>query len=157
MRMRWRVALAALGTASVALAGLAVASGGGETAARAAGAPWVLPTDLSWRLSQSCTGDPDHTEACLARFRIDTSRTAFDYVNVYERAQLYDYYTGSTVPCLARHGVVAPVIARSAFFDPAKRPWNVYTDMAEVAFDRIIDLYRACPPVPQYLLARHGR
>lgn len=155
--MRWRVALAALGTAAVALAGAALVSGGGEPAPRSAGSPWILPTDLSWRLAQSCEGDPEHAEACLKRFRLDTSRTAFDYVNAYERAQLYDYYLRQTVPCLADHGVQAPLIARAAFFDPAKRPWNVYTGMDDVPFDRLIDLYRACPPVPQYLLARHGR
>ena len=38
---------------------------------------------------------------CYTQYRIETA-TSFDYVDGYERARLFDYYTQIATPCLGR-------------------------------------------------------
>ena len=78
----------------------------------------------------------------------------FNYVDAFERAQLWDYYNAVTLPCLdARGRRRRPT--RAEFFLPDQRPWNPYTAMDDLPFDQLFALYRACPPIPDYLRERH--
>ncbi|MEO8263020.1 MAG: hypothetical protein ABI566_10670 [Pseudolysinimonas sp.] len=170
--------------AGVALAALALALAGCTPVPRAASEHFVVPQDLVWRYVSHCTQDageagpfvfsfgdgpatiqfetptPENevvaaeAAACLDRYRYDTA-SSFQYVSAFERAQLFDYYSGQTRPCLAANGVDVPPIARDQFFVPDERPWNPYTSIEGYSFDRLLELYDACPPVPRYLLARH--
>lgn len=173
--MRWPVALAAL---AIALAGCTPAPAPHDD-------PVALPQELAWRYAQTCFGDTgssgeiriswgdgpatvrfDHAptpaeqaaaeaiQKCLDAFRYEPPQS-YDYVSSYERAQLYDWYLRATVPCLAGKGIDLEPVPRSAFFDPADRPWNPYTGMDQLPFDQLIALYQACPPVPGYLQSRH--
>ena len=99
----------------------------------------------------------ERTSKCLNRYRYEPRDTSFNFVSAYERAQLFDWYTRDTAPCLEAQGIAAPDIPRAEFFVPGERPWNVYTQMSTVPFARLIQLYQACPPVPQYLASRHER
>jgi hypothetical protein len=90
-------------------------------------------------------------EACLDEYRFADASNDLDYVDGYERSQLWDYYTAITVPCLAALGVELAPIPREDFFTPDQRPWNPYPSMQDVPFAELIDLYEACPPVPDYL------
>ena len=98
----------------------------------------------------------ERTEDCLNRYRYEPRDASFNFVSAYERAQLFDWYTRDTAPCLEAQGIDAPEIPRAEFFVPDQRPWNVYTQMSTVPFTRLIELYQACPPVPQYLTSRHA-
>ncbi|HEX2550132.1 MAG TPA: hypothetical protein VHK64_00940 [Nocardioidaceae bacterium] len=91
---------------------------------------------------------------CLNRYRYE-EESPLQFVTAYERAELYDYYIGSTVPCLAEHGVTAPSVPRAQFFFSDRRYWNPYPEMDDIPFDELLTLYRACPPVPEYVLSRH--
>lgn len=177
--MRWPVALAAL---TIALAGCTpVPQPKEEPVALPEDLAWryvssclgdigsVGPAQISWGDGPAVVSfasdeqTPEQRAAavqiqeCLDRYDYAPTSTSYNYVNSYERAQLYDWYTRETIPCLADKGVEAPRIARTAFFDPAARPWNPYTDMDDVPFDQLIALYRACPPIPEYLQSRHEK
>ena len=173
--------------AAVALVALALALAGCTPAPRTTGEPFRLPEELAWRYVSSCLAEigqigpaqvewgdgpalvtganlsPDQqaaahrVEDCLDKYRYEPHTTSFAFISAYERAQLFDWYTRETAPCLTALGVKAPEIPRAEFFVPGERPWNVYTDMDDVPFDTLIQLYQDCPPVPDYLLARHTR
>ena len=93
-------------------------------------------------------------EDCLNRHGYEVD-SPLAYVSAYERAQPYDYYTTRTRPCLAAAGVDVPEISRQQFFASDRRPWNPYPDMPTESFEDLLTLYRACPPVPDYVLSRH--
>jgi len=93
-------------------------------------------------------------EDCLNRYDYEVD-SPLAFVPAYERAQLYDYYVTRTRPCLARLGVSVPEVERSEFFSSDQRLWNPYPQMQDVPFEHLLTLYRACPPVPDYVLSRH--
>lgn len=117
-------------------------------AARGAEAPFLIPNDLSYRFAIGCT------EECLERYDRD-ERSGLSFVDSYERARLWEWYHAVTVPCLAAQGVRIEPVARSEFFLVRERPWNPYVGFEAVAFDELVRLYRACPPVPESLRERH--
>ena len=79
-------------------------------------------------------------EGCLTEHRYEDQIDPF--VDPYERARLYEYYTAVTIPCLARRGDRRQARCRS----PSSRnrqggePWNPYLGM-EQPFDRLLELY----------------
>jgi len=88
-------------------------------------------------------------EECLTEYRYE------DRVNpaatVYERAELYEYYSGVTLPCLARQGLEIEPVPREFFLAPdGGEPWNPYLGL-DLPFERLLELYSACPPRPSYL------
>lgn len=88
-------------------------------------------------------------EGCLTRYRYQEHTDA--YVDPYERERLYEYYSTFTVPCLASEGIEIDPLPRFAFIEPeGGEPWNPYLGM-DLPFDRLIELYRACPPRPSSL------
>lgn len=88
-------------------------------------------------------------EDCLTEHRYEDQIDPF--VDPYERARLYEYYTAVTIPCLAREGVDIKPVPFAFFEEPAGgEPWNPYLGM-EQPFDRLLELYRACPPRPESL------
>jgi len=88
-------------------------------------------------------------EDCLTQYRYEESaRLAPD---LYERAELYDYYLAVTLPCLDRQGLDIEPVPREFFLAPdGGEPWNPYLGM-ELPFERLLELYRACPPRPDFL------
>lgn len=99
--------------------------------------------------------DQQRIENCFAQYRFEQRASSYNYVDAFERAQLWDYYNAVTLPCLAEHGVRLPALTRAQFFVPDSRPWNPYTAMDDLPFDQLFALYRACPPIPDYLRDRH--
>ena len=87
-------------------------------------------------------------ETCLEKYRYE-ERPAILPSDA-DRAQLYDFYTGVTLPCLAYRGIDVHPEPRELFFAPVGEPWNPYLGM-EQPIDRLLELYEACPPVPAYL------
>jgi hypothetical protein len=143
MRTRWRAIPAVLGL--ILLAGCVAV----EPPQRRESEPFAIPQDLSWQCVIACS-DGD-----CAAYRFADRAEGFTYVDAYERARLWEYYTAVTVPCLASRGVDLAPIARERFFVPDERPWNPYTSMQGIPFDDLVGLYRACPPVPPSLQSRH--
>lgn len=109
--------------------------------------PFAVPQDLTYLLA-TCDG-------CEGHYRSEERASSFTYVDAFERAQLWDYYNAVTLPCLAGRGVVVPALRREEFFEPGRRPWNPYPAMGDLPFDQVVALYRACPPIPDYLRDRH--
>ena len=99
--------------------------------------------------------DQQAVQACFDQYRLEQRSSSFNYVDAFERAQLWDYYNAVTLPCLDEHGVGVPALTRAQFFLPDQRPWNPYTAMDDLPFDQLFALYRACPPIPDYLRERH--
>lgn len=88
-------------------------------------------------------------EGCLSAQRYEERVVVVS--SVYKRALLYDYYLGFTIPCLSRQGIEITPLPREFFLMPdSGDPWNPYLGM-DVSFDRLIELYRLCPPSPDYL------
>jgi hypothetical protein len=153
--MRKRVPLAAVALAGAGvLAGLLALVPAAPPPARAVDAPFLIPQDLTWQFTTSCE-TPDELEACLDRYEFEQRADGFSYVDAAERAQLWEYYTAVTVPCLAARGVDVPPVTRQDFFLPDERPWNPYTALRDIPFDTLVGHYAACPPVPAYLQERH--
>lgn len=100
--------------------------------------------------------EAERIEACLDKYRFDQSDDQLDYVDGYERSQLWTYYTAVTAPCLSDHGVTLDTIPRADFFLPDQRPWNPYTAMDDIPIPELLALYRACPPIPEFLRAPTG-
>jgi hypothetical protein len=93
-------------------------------------------------------------EACLSEYRYEDQ--ASPTASIYERAELYEYYSGVTIPCLAGHGIDIEPVPREFFLAPdGGEPWNPYLGM-DLPFDRLLELYRACPPRPDYLETSAG-
>jgi hypothetical protein len=99
--------------------------------------------------------DQQRLKNCFAQYRTEQRADSFSYVDAFERAQLWDYYSAVTEPCLTAHGVTVPALTRAQFFVPDQRPWNPYTAMDDLPFEELVALYQACPPIPDYLAARH--
>ncbi|MEO5920813.1 MAG: hypothetical protein ABIQ01_06690 [Pseudolysinimonas sp.] len=90
-------------------------------------------------------------ETCLTRDQYEAKVDPF--VDPYERARLYEYYSAVTIPCLAREGMDITPAPRYLFSSLAGgEPWNPYLGM-DLPFDRLLELYRACPPRPASLAA----
>jgi len=136
----------------VAIAAIAVLLAGctptPPAASRALNAPFAIPQDLTYQYV-TCADE------CAAQYRLEPRADGFTYVDAYERSQLWDYYTAVTAPCLVARGVTLEPPTREDFFVPDQRPWNPYTTMDDLPFDELVALYRACPPVPDYLRERH--
>lgn len=175
MRMRAIVATAAATTA------LAILLAGCTPARRAHDGPLIIPQAIAWQYAMSCTepagdvgvmamewsnvgadivlesDDPAidipaleaQIEACLTQYRYQERTDA--YVDPYERARLYEYYATFTVPCLANEGIEIEPMRRTVFYAPGGyEPWNPYPGM-NLPFERLIELFRACPPRPASL------
>jgi hypothetical protein len=95
--------------------------------------------------------EAERIEACLDEYRYDESDDQLDYVDGYERSQLWTYYTAVTAPCLAARGIQLDPIPREEFFVPDQRPWNPFTAMDDVPIADLLALYRECPPIPAFL------
>jgi hypothetical protein len=149
--MRAVAAAVTLGFCAVVLAALVPTP---DDPVRAAKAPLIVPHELLYEYVVSCL-DESATETCRSTSDPGDRTEGYNYVDAYERAQLYDYYSAVTVPCLASKGVELEPLHRSDFFVPDSRPWNPYTSMRDRPFDELVALYHACPPIPEYLLARH--
>lgn len=88
-------------------------------------------------------------EACLTAHRYEERSDAF--VDPYERERLWENYTMFVLPCLSAEGIEVAPRPRAAFMDPAGgEPWNPYYEL-DLPFDRLIELYDACPPRPATL------
>jgi hypothetical protein len=175
MRMRAIIATAA----GAAVLGALLA--GCTAAPRAHDGPLVIPAGIAWRYAMSCidpagnvaieslqwsnagaevhleSGDPrvdipaveTQIEDCLTAHRYEEHVDAV--VDPYERERLYEYYAAFTVPCLAREGVSVDPLPRFVITAPdGGEPWNPYLGM-NLPFDRLMDLYQACPPRPASL------
>lgn len=171
MRMR-TVAIAAV---------LAALLAGCTATPRAHDGPVVIPQGIAWRYAVSCiesagnvsivtlqwnntgadveleSGDPRvdipgleaRIEDCLTAHKYEEQVDAF--VDPYERERLYEYYRAETLPCLERQGVEVAPVPRFAFAEAAGgEPWNPYLGM-NLPFDRLLELYQACPPRPASL------
>jgi hypothetical protein len=180
MRMR---AIIATGAAAAALAGLLA---GCTQAPRAHSGPLVIPQAIAWHYATSCiapagdvgvmalewsneganivleSDDPTidipaleaQIEACLGEYRYQEHTDA--YVDPYERERLYEYYATFTVPCLANEGIEIEPMRRTVFYaSGGGEPWNPYLEM-NLPFERLIELYRLCPPRPASLSEADG-
>jgi hypothetical protein len=88
-------------------------------------------------------------EECLTAYRYQ--EWVSPAATMFERVELYEYYSGVTLPCLAAHGVDIEPVSRQYFLEPdGGEPWNPYLGM-DLPFDRLLELYQACPPRPAYL------
>jgi hypothetical protein len=88
-------------------------------------------------------------EGCLTEYRYEEREIA--NASIYERAELYEYYTGVTIPCLARQGIDVDPVPREVFIDPdGGEPWNPYFSM-DIPFEQLLGLYETCPPRPDSL------
>lgn len=175
MRMR---AIIATGAAAAALA---ILLAGCTPATRAHSGPLIIPQAIAWHYAASCiesagevgvmalewsnagadvvleADDPAidipaleaQIEACLTEYRYQEHTDA--YVDPYERERLYEYYATFTVPCLANEGIEIEAMRRTVFSAPSgAEPWNPYLEM-NLPFERLIELYRLCPPRPASL------
>jgi hypothetical protein len=103
---------------------------------------------------------PDDPELDLAALetRIEDCLTEYRYeewvspsATMFQRMELYEYYSGVTLPCLTRQGMDIEPVPREFFLQPeGGEPWNPYLGM-DLPFERLLELYRACPPRPEYL------
>lgn len=180
--MRMRAVLATAAGAAL----LCTALAGCTAAPRAHDGPLVIPQGIAWRYAMSCvepagnvsinslewnnagaevhleSGDPHvdipaletQIEECLTAYRYQEHTDSF--VDPYEMERLYEYYSTFTIPCLASEGIDIDPLSRSMFFAPGGgEPWNPYLGMNQ-PFDRLIELYRVCPPRPASLSEADG-
>jgi len=88
-------------------------------------------------------------ESCLSEYRYE--EWVSPDATMFERVELYEYYSGVTLPCLAAHGLDIEPVPRRYFLEPdGGEPWNPYLGM-DLPFDRLLELYKDCPPRPDYL------
>ena len=88
-------------------------------------------------------------ESCLSEYRYQ--EWVSPDATLFERVELYEYYSGVTLPCLAAQGLDIEPVPRGYFLEPVGgEPWNPYLGM-DLPFDRLLELYQACPPRPAYL------
>jgi hypothetical protein len=136
----WRYAMFCVEPAgeSVAITSLIWTNAGAAVDLEAPDDPAVDLDDLETRIEQ-----------CLTEYRYE--EWVSPSATVFERVELYEYYSGVTLPCLARRGLDIEPVPREFFLQPGGgEPWNPYLGM-DLPFERLLELYRACPPRPGYL------
>ena len=105
--------------------------------------------DVSNGSASEIAGLEDQVEECLTAHRYEEAVDTF--VDPYERERLYEYYQAVTVPCLQRQGIDLPPAPHVTFaVAGGGEPWNPYLGM-DLPFDRLLELYRECPPRPSSL------
>jgi hypothetical protein len=136
----WRYAMSCVTSAGdVGISSLAWSNEGAE-----------VHLDLSDDTSIDSAGLETQIEECLTEHHYEEAVDSF--VDPYERARLYEFYSAVTIPCLARQGVDIRPVPWAMFTEPAGgEPWNPYLGM-ELPFDRLLELYQVCPPRPASLL-----
>lgn len=89
--------------------------------------------------------------ACLASYSIDdwAQPPQFD---AFHRNMYYEYVAGALVPCLVARGIDAEIPPRQAFKNFDASTWYYQNHIAGLDFDEALRTWRACPPVPEYLL-----
>lgn len=69
-----------------------------------------------------------------------------------ERLLLADWVMRVEAPCLVARGVDAPLPEYSEFLDEESYPWYLLDSVSiDMDFDKLLEIRRACPPMPEFL------